>query len=88
MGQKKGNENTCADYKKERRNYRCGKKKAFTANEGAVGGKKENWKEVKVAKRWRLFPANASRRFQQRPHATKPRLTPKVFRELKFATAS
>ena len=51
MGQKKGNESTCPDYKKERRNYRCGKKKAFTANEGAVGGKKENRKEVKVAKR-------------------------------------
>jgi hypothetical protein len=51
MGQKKGNESTCLDYKKERRNYRCGKKKAFTADEGAVGGKKESRKEVNIVKR-------------------------------------
>jgi hypothetical protein len=46
MGQKKGKESTCLDYKKERRNYRGGKEKAFTVDEGAVGGKKERPKEV------------------------------------------
>jgi hypothetical protein len=47
MGQKKGNESACPlDYKKERRNYRGGKEKAFTVDEGAVGGEKERPKEV------------------------------------------
>jgi hypothetical protein len=57
MGQKKGKESTCLDYKKERRNYRGGKEKAFTVDEGAVGGKKERPKEVVPEQRFELTPS-------------------------------
>ena len=50
MGKAKGKGSACLDYKKERRNYRCRKKEAFAANEGAMGSKeKSGWEEVNPA---------------------------------------
>jgi hypothetical protein len=51
MGKEKGRNSCCQNCKKKGGNYCCGKEKAFTADEGAVGGKKENRKEVNIVKR-------------------------------------
>jgi hypothetical protein len=51
MGKEKGR-NSCRQNCKEKwRNYRGGKEKAFTADEGAVGCEKESRKEVNIVKR-------------------------------------
>jgi hypothetical protein len=42
VGKAKGKGSASLDYKKERRNYRCRKKKAFAAYEGAMGGEEES----------------------------------------------
>ena len=51
MGKEKGKDSCRHTCKEKARNYCGGKKKAFTADEGAVDGKKESRKEVNVAKR-------------------------------------
>jgi len=51
MGKEKGRNNCCQNCKGKGRNYCGGKKEAFTADEGAVGGKKESRKEVNIVKR-------------------------------------
>jgi len=51
MGKEKGRTNCCQSGKEKGRNYCGGKEKAFTADEGTVGGKKESRKEVNIVKR-------------------------------------
>jgi hypothetical protein len=51
MGKEKGRNSCCQNCKEKGRNYCRGKEKAFAADEGTVGGKKEGPKEVNVAKR-------------------------------------
>jgi hypothetical protein len=53
MGKEKGKDSCCQNCKEKGRNYCGGKEKAFTADEGAVGGKKESLKEVKALARHR-----------------------------------
>jgi hypothetical protein len=45
MGKEKGKDNCCQNCKEEGRNYCCGKEKALTAAEGAVGGKEKKGRE-------------------------------------------
>jgi len=51
MGKEKGRNSCCQNCKEKGRNYCGGKEKAFAADEGAVGGKKESRKEVNIVKR-------------------------------------
>jgi hypothetical protein len=61
MGEEKGRNSCCKDCKEKGRNYFCGTKKAFTADEGAVGGKKESPEEVNAVKRTELASALITR---------------------------
>ena len=60
MGKEKGRTSSRHNCKEKGRNYCCGKKKAFTTNEGAVGGKKEGRKEVNIVKCGQWLAASAS----------------------------
>jgi hypothetical protein len=48
MGKEKGTDCCCQNYKEKGRNYSGRKEKAFTTDEGAVGGEKESQKEIDV----------------------------------------
>ena len=56
---RRGNESEMGEEKG--RNYCCGAKKAFTADEGAAGGKKESPEEVNAVKRTELASALITR---------------------------